>query len=148
MWSQVWTRWKRRGYRDYRSGGTAQSKWSSVDLYNRKSINEKGTTTWYRDYPIARGQIVNIMGRCNDMANKEVIQAILLRVSRSWTKLNQFCTNNVSIVIYDENYEKQDLIFHFLLKFRLKFVCIFSKWRKILLFKFAFIENKENIVNI
>lgn len=115
MWSQVWTRWKR-DYRDYRSGGTAQSKWSSVDLYNRKSINEKGTTTWYRDYPIARGQIVNIMGRCNDMANKEVIQAILLRVSRSWTKLNQFCTNNVSIVIYDEDYEKQDLIFHFLLK--------------------------------
>lgn len=115
MWSQVWTRWKR-NYRDYRSGGTAQSKWSSVDLYNRKSINEKGTTTWYRDYPIARGQIVNIMGRCNDMANKEVIQAILLRVSRSWTKLNQFCTNNVSIVIYDEDYEKQDLIFHFLLK--------------------------------
>lgn len=79
------------------------------------------------DYPIARGQIVNIIGRCNDMANKEVIQAILLRVSRSWTKLNQFCTNNVSIVIYDEDYEKQDLIFHFLLKFRLKFVCIFSK---------------------
>lgn len=115
MWSQVWTRWKR-DYRDYRSGGTAQSKWSSVDLYNRKSINEKGTTTRDIDYPIARGQIVNIMGRCNDMANKEVIQAILLRVSRSWTKLNQFCTNNVSIVIYDEDYEKQDLIFHFLLK--------------------------------